>query len=327
MKILVFGHRMDESIIYQQCNQHYGYDIDFTREILTLDNIAMTKGYEAIIIIVSCQITEQVAAMLKENGVKYVLTRAAGKDHLDIHAIKRHGLLAAYVPSYSPSAISEHTVMMILAVLRKLKLQMNRIHARNFKIDSMRSKELRDLTVGVIGTGRIGRMTIQNLSGFQPRILAYDIYENEEVSSYVTYTSLEELLKVSDIIVLHCPLIESNFHMINSETIEKMKEGVILINTARGGLVDTRAVLEGLKTGKIGGFGLDVYENESVLRKQEFKDGTIKDEVLEELLGMDQVLFTSHTAFYTDEAVTNMIGYTLDNLNEFMMTGTCKNSI
>ncbi len=329
MKILVLGIREGEDQFFYDDDKKngYGFEYTFSKEMLSMKNIELARGYEALCIVVNCVITGEVAEKLHEFGVKYILTRAAGTDHLDVEAIHRLGMQTANVPVYSPNAISEHTVMLILMMLRKMKEQLHRIESHNFSLKGLQTRELRNMTVGVVGTGRIGCTTIKNLSGFGCKILASDIFENEAAKPYVTYLSLEEVLHESDILVFHCPLTPDNHHMINSERIKDLKDGVILINTARGGLFDFAAVLEGLKCGKICGLGIDVYEGENEFLRKDLTGQELTDPVFAGLLSQENVVYTTHTAFYTDEAIRNMISTSLANLHQYLTEGNCKNEV
>jgi D-lactate dehydrogenase len=326
-RVLVMGHRADETVIYQKLNEKYHYEFEFTPEILTLSNLHITKGYDALCIIVGCKITEEVAKLLKENGIKYLLTRAAGTDHLDMSALRSLDIKAAYVPAYSPNAISEHTVLLILSLLRKLKKQLEIIRNRYFFLTGLRGRELRSLTVGVIGTGRIGQATVKNLSGFGCRILVNDILESDQVKPYAEYVSKEKLFEEADILVLHCPMNKENYHMINEDSIARMKDGVILVNTARGALVDAGAVYQNLVSGKVSAFAMDVYEYEDKISRKDFRGKELEDKLFERLIDLDNVIFTTHTAFYTDEAIENIIDISLSNLKEYLTTGSCRNEV
>lgn len=325
MKVLVAANRADETEIFQKVNKKYQFELVFQAEQLTLEQVHELEGFDAICINAGCKVTEEFAAGLKEKGIQYILTRAAGKDHLDLNAIQKYGLKSANVPAYSPSAISEHTVMMILAVLRKLKMQMRKIEEQYYFINGLRGRELRSMTVGVMGTGRIGTKTIQNLTGFGCKILAYDPFENDYVKEHAEYVTKETLLRESDIVVLHCPMIPENYHMIDRKALDSMKDGAVLINTARGALVDTKSVYQALVNGKLSGFGMDVYEYEDRTQRKDYRGKELDDELLKKLLELDNVLFTSHTAFYTDEAVENIIDTSLTNLYEWATTGNCQN--
>lgn len=329
MKVLVFGIREGEDQFFYEddAKNGYGFEYTFSKEMLSMKNIELARGYEALCIVVNCVITREVAEKLHEYGVKYILTRAAGTDHLDVSAIHQLGMMTANVPVYSPNAISEHTVMLILMMLRKMREQLHRIEAHNFSLNGLQTRELRNMTVGVIGTGRIGCTTIQNLSGFGCRILASDLYENEAAKPYVIYRPLEEVLRESDILVFHCPLTPQNHHLIDADSIKTLKDGVILINTARGGLFDFAAVLEALKSGKIYGLGIDVYEGENEFLRKDLTDQELPDPVFSQLLQLENVVYTTHTAFYTDEAVRNMISTSLANLNQYLTDGCCEHEV
>lgn len=327
MKILAAGVRQEEIAFFEKWAAFYHDEVEYLTEFITTENVGLAKGFDAVCIVVSCKITAELAESLQREGVKYILTRAAGTDHLAIQAIHAAGLYAANVPRYSPSAVSEFTVLLTLAVLRHLKEQINRSQVHNFSIAGLQGKELRNMTVGIVGTGRIGCTTIQNLSGFGCRILAFDSIQKEEVKRYGEYVSFHCLLKESDILIFHCPLTDDNYHMISEETIGQCKEGIILINCARGGLFDCEAVLDGLKSGRIGALAMDVYEKEHLYLRQDKSEQTLSDPVIEELIRQKNVIYTAHTAFYTEEAVSNMIETSFSNLREYKEKGSCSNEV
>lgn len=262
---------------------------------------------------------------LADNGVKYLVTCSAGYDQFDLQAMKRYQLKGANVPAYSPNAIAEYTVMIVLTLLRKLRVQCHRILQHNFGIQGLKGRELRNMTVGIVGTGRIGRTTIECLSGFHPKeILAYSPHHHSATKA--TYMSLEELYKQADVIIFHCAATEDNYHMVNWDTLRLMKDGVVLVNAARGSLFDTKAVFESVVSGKIGALGLDVIEGEELLRKR--YDMHCEAALwLTQLLQYENVIYTPHTAFYTDEAERNMSETTVSNLYEYATTGTCRNEL
>ncbi len=327
MKVYIAAHRADETEIFQKVNQKFGFELTFCADQLTQERVLELNGYEAVCVNAGCKVTPQMAEALKKAGIRYILTRTAGTDHLDLEAIHKEGLKAAYVPAYSPNAISEHTILLTLASLRKLKRQLKEIEEQYFFLNGLRGRELRTMTVGVIGTGRIGYQTIRGLSGFGCRILACDLYENNAVKEYASYVSQEQLLKEADLVVLHCPMTKENYHLINRGTIAQMKDGAVLVNTARGGLVDTEAVLEALTEEKLSAFAMDVYEYEGKTQRKDYRGKELDDPLLKKLLSMDQVIFTSHTAFYTDEAIENIIDTTLTNLHDWTADGHCENEI
>lgn len=318
------AHREDETEIYNKVNEKFNYDITYESERLTIDNIDKVKGYEAVAVN-AVKVDGAMCEKLHEYGVKYLLTKSAGVDHIDLAATKKYGIFCANVPSYSPSAISEHTVMLILMLIRKMKLQMKQIKEQYYMLEGLRGRQISSMTIGIIGTGRIGTTTIRILSGFGGKILAYDKYENDKVKQYAEYVDMDKLLSEADIIVLHCPLFDDNVHMIDSEQIDRMKNGVILVNTARGELVNTEAVYDALVKGKISAFGMDVYEKENLTQRKDYRGKKLDDELLSKLVDMDQVIFTTHTAFYTDEAIEGIAKTTLQNLADFINEGKCVN--
>lgn len=327
MKTVFFGTRAEEKECIEKWAEKYGYVVCTRTDFLTEENAGEVRGYDSVCIVVSCRITEKIAETLSKAGVRYILTRAAGTDHLDLQAIRKYGMKTANVPVYSPNAISEHTILLTLAALRHLKEQILRNEKHNFSIAGVQGRELRNMTVGIIGTGRIGCTTIRGLSGFGCRMLAYDKYEREEMKQLVSYVMLDELLAASDILLFHCPLTEDNYHMINEEALKKCKAGVVLINCARGGLLDCQAVLEALKSGRVSALAMDVYEREEAFLRQNKSEDKLQDGLLQELLMREDVIYTAHTAFYTDEACANMIKTTFQNIYEYETTGTCTNEV
>lgn len=325
MKTLVFCTTQEDQYLYEKYNTA-GLRIDFTNEVLKEDNVFLTEGYDAIVIQTRCIIDAKMAKALKDKKVSFVLTRSAGYDHMDLKAIKENGLRAANVSLYSPNAIAEYVCMVIMMLLRKATKQLKKIENGDFRLNEIRGMELRKQTVGVIGGGRIGFETIKILSGFGGKILVNDPYKNAEIEKIAEYVELDEIYKKADIIVFHCPLLEENYHMINDETIEKMKNGVILVNPARGGLWDYEAVCDGLISGKIAAAGFDVYEQEKKYLRKCMSKEELPDS-LRKLLELEQVIYTAHAAFYTDVAIENMIEVTIENLKEYEQGNPCKNEL
>lgn len=268
--------------------------------------------------------------LLKNNGLKYVLTRTVGFDHVDLDAVKEFGLKSARVPGYSPNAIGELAVTLAMMLLRHTAYSVNRTREKNFVVDAnMFSKEVRNCTVGIIGTGRIGLTTAKLFKGLGARVIGYDVFQSDAAKEVVEFVSQEELIKTSDIISVHMPYIKGvNYHLINDEFINNMKDGGIVINTARGELQDIEAIIRGIESGKLGGYGADVLEGESRVFFKDLKGQEIDDENIEKLMNMfPKVLLTPHIGSYTDEALTNMISISYDNLNEYLTEKNCKNAI
>ncbi|MGN0976922.1 MAG: NAD(P)-dependent oxidoreductase [Faecousia sp.] len=290
-------------------------------------HLAREQGCQALIYFSDRQEDAAYFRALAENGICYMCCCSAGYDCFNLEAMTQAGIRAANVPTYSPSAIAEHAVLLTLSVLRHYRQQLLRVEARDFRLEGLMARELRQMNVGVVGTGRIGSETVQCLAGFRPRgLYAYSPHPNKALGTVAQYVSVEELFRRCDVILFHCAYREQTHHMVNTQTLARMKDGVILINTARGGLFDTQAVLEGVRSGKIGGLGLDVIEGEGAFTGAETAgDRTIP--ALEELLSFPNVVFTRHTAFYTDAADRNIVETTVDNLHQYASTGVCDNEL
>jgi D-lactate dehydrogenase len=294
-------------------------------ELLFIDNRLTDKSAvfasdcEAICLFTGDDASAPVLQQLHQQGIKYIALRSAGFNHVDLEMAKQLGLRVARVPAYSPYAIAEHAVALILALNRKLIRAHNRIMELNFSLDGLVGFDMHGKTVGIIGTGKIGQVLAHILRGFGCRVLAFDLYPNQELidQHQVQYVSLDELYQESDIISLHVPLNDKTRYMINADTIQKMKAGVMLINTSRGGLVDTKAVIDGLKHKHIGAVGLDVYEEEEGLFFEDHSEDILQDDVIARLMTFKNVLITSHQAFLTDTALTNIADTTIENLDAF----------
>lgn len=326
MKIGIFNTVRGGSQRFREaCKRYQGelelVDFDFSASD---ENALKVGGCEAIIYTPWKMVTELFYKNLSKVGVKYILTCTAGYDHLDLRLIDKYDMRAANAAHYSPNAVAEHTVLSILALLRNYKAQIHRVEKNNYQIMGLMGKEIRSQTIGIIGAGRIGLTTMKCLSGFNPlKIYAYDLYQNDEVKQYAQYVSLEELYTKSDIIVFHCNLNKDNYRMVNSKSIEQMKDGVYLINVARGGLFDTKAVLQAVQAGKIGGLALDVLDEEQLLKGNTvFKECPVAE--LKELMSYENVIFTPHTAFFTKTAYEDMSRITIKNAYEYMCSGRCQ---
>lgn len=293
------------------------------------ENLDKIKEYgcEALIYFNPKHEDEAYFEKLAKMGIRYLCTSSAGFDHFNLEAMRKNGIKGANVPQYSPNAISEHTVLLTLSVLRNYREQIKRIEKAEYGIDGLMGKEIRNQVIGIVGTGRIGSTTVKCLQGFNPKkILAYSLSENPTLKNIVTYNDEDTLYRTCDVIIFHCAATAENYHMINDESLSKMKDGVILINAARGSLFDNSAILKAVKSGKIGGLGIDVIEGEEMLKGTQ-TDIPCPVPELSELLKYPNVTFTRHTAFYTDEAFKNMTMTTIDNLLEYESTGSCVNEL
>ncbi len=313
MKIFVYAMReYDELPYFIQFQKDLNFEFDYTTEYPSMDNIELAKGYDGISIITNPMYPE-IMDKLKSLGVKYISTRSIGYDHIDTAYAKKIGLKVTHV-TYSPNSVANYTIMMMLMACRKVNYIMEKSRLRDFSLEGKIGRELSTSTVGVIGTGNIGATLIRHLSSFGCRILAYDIYPDDSLKEYANYTDLDTIYRESDIITLHVPGMQSNYHMINSESMHKMKDGVILVNAARGTLIDTEALIQNLESGKIGFAALDTFENEKGLYYLNFERENLSNRDFATLSSMQNVMLSPHMAFYTDQAVSDMVGNSIKGL-------------
>ena len=285
---------------------------------MSIQTAELAAGYDEVCVFVHDELDADCLKRLASGGVKLVALRCAGFNNVDLRTAKELGITVVRVPAYSPYAVAEHAVGLIMALNRKLPRAYNRVREGNFALGGLLGFDLHGKTVGVVGTGKIGALVARILHGFGCQLLAFDVQENPDcVSNGVKYLPLEDLLAQSDIVTLHCPLLPSTARLINADAIEKMKPGVMLINTSRGGLVDTKAVIDGLKSGKIGYLGLDVYEEEEDLFFEDLSAEVIQDDTFMRLLTFPNVLITGHQAFFTSNALEEIARVTADNIKSF----------
>ena len=328
MKLICFGVRKVERDFFINLNR-FGYELTLVEELLNDDNINLVNNHEAIMLRANCSANKKNLELFKKYGIKYILTRTVGYNHIDLDASREMGFKVARVPTYSPNAIGELVITFAMNLVRKGVYMINRSLQKNFIVDEfMFSREIRNLTVGIIGTGKIGLTTAKLFKGLGSNIIAYDVYKNESAKEFLEYVSLDKLIKTSDIISLHCPYINGvNDNLIDDDFINKSKDNVIIINTARGELQDVEAIIRGLESGKVGGFATDVFSNEKEFFFKDMRNKTINENI-EKLLNLyPKVLITPHIGSYTDEALTNMIEISYENLNEFIQTGICENQL
>lgn len=317
MKVTVYNCRgFDEKELFLRYEKELGIELVLCPDAPTLENVHLTQGSDCVDIITS-KITRELMKAFHDNGVRYLTTRTIGYDHIDLEAAKEFGIKVGNAP-YGPNGVADYTVMLILMSIRKMKRIMERTNIQDYTLMGIQGRELKDLTVGVIGTGRIGRTVIQNLSGFGCKILAYDLYEQEEVKQYAEYVSLNQLFAQSDVITLHTPLTEQNYHLIDAGSIATMKDGVVIVNTARGALIDSEALISGIESGKIGAAGLDVVENEFGLYYYDHKSDILNNRELAILRGFPNVTVSHHMAFYTDNCVETVVRDSLLSCKLFM---------
>ena len=328
MKVAVFSTKSHDRKFLEEANQQHGHEFVFFEARLTNETVSIAREFPAVCLFVNDQLDAFMLETIAQYGTRLVALRCAGFNNVDCAAAKRHGITVVRVPAYSPHSVAEHAVGLLLTLNRKIHRAFARVREGNFALDGLLGFDIHGQTVGIIGTGRIGAELAKIMTGFGCKLLAHDVQPNplcEEIG--VSYTPLSELFRASDIITLHCPLTPETYHIINAKSLQQMKSGVVLINTSRGALIDTRAVIQGLKSGKIGYLGLDVYEEEADLFFEDLSDKVIQDDVFSRLLTFPNVVITGHQAFFTKNALQKIAETTVANITEFERQGTCTNQV
>jgi len=328
MKVAVFSTKSYDRTFLETANAEYGHELVFFEPRLTCETSVLSTDFPAVCVFVNDQLDRKTLTCLAERGTKLIALRAAGYNNVDINAAAELGLTVVRVPAYSPHAVAEYTVGMILTLNRKIYRAHYRVREGNFSLEGLMGFDLHGKTAGIVGTGKIGAIVAQILHACGCRVLAYDQYQNPDCQALgVQYVSLQELFSNADIISLHCPLTPETYHLINSEAIALMKTGMMLINTSRGALIDTKAAIKGLKSGKIGYLGLDVYEQEGDIFFEDLSNTIVQDDVLQRLLTFPNVLITGHQAFFTEDALTSIAHTTLANISDFEAGKPCPNQV
>lgn len=326
MKIAVFSTCQYDQEFLERYNT--GHELKFFDSPLNLENVAITKGFDALCLFVNDKADSRVLSALKKNGVKLILLRCAGFNNIDLKAAAETGIKVLRVPAYSPEAVAEHAMAMILTLNRKTHKAYNRVREGNFSLEGLMGFNLHESKVALIGTGNIGTAFYKILKGFGCQISAYDPYPKEDlIADGLTYGTLEETLYDAEVVSLHCPLSTENNHMINASTLKLFKKGAMLINTSRGGLIATSDVIGALKTGQLGYLGLDVYEQESNLFFHDLSGDIIQDDLISRLISFPNVLITSHQGFFTREAMEQIATITFGNADAFASGGVLKNEV
>lgn len=317
-KIAFFGAKPYDIASFDKVNEKYNYDIRYYKGHLNPNNVVLTQDTDAVCIFVNDTADAAVIDAMVDNGVKLLALRCAGFNNVDLKAAKGK-LPVVRVPAYSPYAVAEYSLALMLSLNRKIHRAYWRTRDGNFSLNGLMGFDMHGKTIGIIGTGKIAKILIRLLKGFGMRILAYDLYQDMKFAGEegISYVSLDELYRESDIISLHCPLTDQTKYMIDKDSIDKMKEGVMIINTGRGQLINTNDLIEGLKEKKIAAAGLDVYEEEGEYFYEDKSDKIIDDDVLARLLSFNNVIVTSHQAFFTKEALHNIAETTLQNIEDF----------
>jgi len=319
MNISFFSTQTYDKDFFDKHNQPYGFDLTYYEAKLTDDTCTLAAGANVVCVFVNDHLSHPVIQQLAGHGVKLIALRCAGFNNVDLKAAKENNIKVVRVPAYSPHAVAEHALAMIMTLNRKTHKAYNRIREQNFSLSGLLGVDLNGKTVGVIGTGNIGQVFCTIMTALGCRVLAYDPNQHASITNLgVRYVSLTELLSQSDILSLHCPLNEHTRYLVNADTINQMKQGVMLINTSRGGLIDTKAVIEGLKSGKIGSLGIDVYEQEENLFFQNLSEQIIVDDTIARLVSFPNVLITAHQGFFTYEALSQIAETTRANIKAFV---------
>ncbi|SEI62105.1 D-lactate dehydrogenase [Dyadobacter koreensis] len=318
MKVAFFSTKSYDKEYFTKFNTDNVHELTFFEVPLNEQTAVLTIGFEAICVFVNDIINRETIKIIKQNGISLIALRCAGFNNVDLKAAHENQIKVVRVPAYSPESVAEHAAALILTLNRKTHKAYNRVREGNFSIENLTGFNLFAKTVGVIGTGLIGKAFCKIMLGFGCKVLAYDIKESSDlVAKGVVYKSLDDILNESDILSLHCPLTPETAHVIDANAISKMKDGVMIINTSRGALIQAKDAIEGLKNGKIGYLGIDVYEQEADLFFQDLSESVILDDVIARLISFPNVLITGHLGFFTKEAVEEIATITLNNLTSF----------
>ncbi|MFC0253100.1 2-hydroxyacid dehydrogenase [Massilia consociata] len=318
MKTAVFSARRYDRTMLERANAGAGHELRFFEDRLTADSASLAKGCEAVCVFVNDSVDAAALAILAAQGTRLVATRSTGYNQIDVAAAERHGIAVVRVTDYSPHSVAEFAVGLLLAVNRKIARASARTRDGNFDLEGLMGFDLHGKTVGVIGTGKIGTIFARIMAGFGCTVVGHDPYRSaafEEAGG--RYVSVDELLSCSDVVSLHCPLTDATRYIVNADALARAKRGSILVNTSRGGLVDTEAAIAALKTGQLGGLAIDVYEQEANLFFQDLSSTIICDDVIQRLVSFPNVIVTGHQAFFTVEAIGQIMQTTIDSISAF----------
>ncbi|MDN0118201.1 2-hydroxyacid dehydrogenase [Yersinia frederiksenii] len=328
MKLAVYSTKQYDRKYLELVNKDFGFELEFFDFLLNPKTAKMAVGCDAVCLFVNDDGCRATLEELKEAGVKILALRCAGFNNVDLEAAKELGMQVVRVPAYSPEAVAEHTVGMMMSLNRRIHRAYQRTRDANFSLEGLIGFNMHNRTAGIIGTGKIGVATMRILKGFGMRLLAFDPYPSEQALELgAEYVDLKTLYAESDVISLHCPMTPENHHLLNKQAFDQMKNGVMIINTSRGGLIDSTAAIEALKQQKIGSLGMDVYENERDLFFEDKSNDVIQDDVFRRLSSCHNVLFTGHQAFLTEEALTSISATTMQNIDQLFKGEHCPNII
>lgn len=319
MKILFYDAKSYDRTSFQDALKNFSdVEIEYVKSDLDDRTAALSEGFDAVCAFVNSDVGIKTMEILHEKGISLVLMRCAGFNNVDLEAAKKYDIRVMRVPGYSPEAVAEHAMALALAVNRRLYKAYNKVRENDFSLSGLMGFNFYQKTAGIIGTGKIGAAMCRICHGFGMKVITYDVYENPALTDIVQYVSLEELLAASDLISLHCPLMDSTYHMISLDTIRQMKEGVILVNTSRGALVKTDDLIEGIRMHKFAGVGLDVYEEETDNVFEDRSDEILEHSTTARLLSFPNVMITSHQGFFTSEALQAIAETTLQNAMDYV---------
>ncbi len=328
VKIAVFSSKPYDQSFLHSANQSFGYDLKFFEPRLTAETVSLASGFDAVCAFVNDRLDAPVLESLSGMGTRIIALRCAGFNQVDLPTAARLGLSVVRVPAYSPHSVAEHTVALMLTLNRKIHRAHARVREGNFSLSGLLGFDLHGRTVGILGTGQIGIQVARIMKGFGCQLIGFDPYPNHDCRSLgMQYLSIDELLKQADIVTLHCPLTPETRHLINADSIRLLKHGMMLINTSRGAVIDTQAAIDGLKSGRIGYLGLDVYEEEADYFFEDLSHEVIADDTLARLLTFPNVVITGHQAFFTQEALQSIAETTLQNIRDIEQTGTSRNEL
>ena len=325
MKIIFFSAQPYDTVFFNRYNDSHGFELTFLESQLNEKTTGLIDAADAVCVFVNDKVNATVCKQLASKGVKIIALRCAGFNNVDLEAAKANGIQVCRVPAYSPEAVAEHALALIMTLNRKTHKAYNRVREQNFSLNGLLGFNVHGKTIGVIGTGNIGKSFCRIMLGLGCKVLAFDVIANKDLEAIgVEFHPLIEVFK-ADIISLHCPLNDQTKHMINDDTIAMMKKGVMLINTSRGGLIDTTAAIKGLKSGQISYLGIDVYEQEEHLFFRDLSASVIQDDEIQRLMSFPNVLVTAHQAFFTDEALSQIAITTLNNVQQLLKNGNLDN--
>ncbi|MBR8827383.1 MAG: 2-hydroxyacid dehydrogenase [Gomphosphaeria aponina SAG 52.96 = DSM 107014] len=328
MKVAVFSSKGYDRQFLQAANKEHGHELVFFEPRLTPDTAVLAAGFRAVCAFINDQLDEKTLRAIASQGTKLIAMRSAGFNNVNLGVAAELGMTVVRVPAYSPYAVAEHAVGLVLMLNRKLYRAYNRVRDDNFALDGLLGFDIHGCTVGVVGTGKIGQCFAQIMNGFGCNLLGYDVYQNPDcLKMGMKYVEFLELLAQADIVSLHCPLLPSTHYMINPDSLQHLKKGAMLINTSRGALVDTRAVIEAIKSGKVGYFGADVYEEEADIFFEDLSDTIIQDDTFQLLQSFPNVVITAHQGFFTRNAIENIAETTIANITDFAQGRVCPNQV